>query len=1015
MTVPPEPRNAKTGHVAGGNPRRKPAGTTASPLPTPPGLPIVDLPGATVAHDETHRQVHALFTTAEPRTFFASEDGSRLVEPGPAGIEPVSATRFATAVQRHMRFRRKGKRDSSFAELPDLTARRMIAWPAPGLWPTLRGVAHHPVLLPDGRWIDTPGYDTASGWFLRWNAPAVDPARITPAVVRWVWKRLLDYEFEDDTSRWLAMAMFVQPFVRPALAGPTPLYLVGSAGEDPTGDVPGSGAGKTCLVQTVALAALGREPPMLSLSSWGSEAERQLAGLVAREPEILLLDNLGTGSVLGGPMLHQLLTAGRASIREVGATTREITVRALWTATGNGVELDGEQIRRSARVQIRPGRTRPYLTRSILGWIRQPKTRALVAAVVRRMVEDWIAAGLPRPPRSLPSYDAWSDVVGGIVCHHGGSDAEAAWLAPTSRPRPAIEREWGRLFAAWPTVAEGARRELPAAGVVGVLDSVDAPTLSAEVLKGRTVRAMATRMGRLLRARVDRPTAAWLLRSGTAHGGMTWYRPEPLAPPSAPGPGVPDDSAEGLPEELVGPPSAKSLREVAVISTLGGTGGTGGTCSPTSVYTHATTLPPHAYGGSSPSSPTSPSGPVIPGSCAVGLPPAQSLRVPPKSHRAADREPWRREVEAMQERGVRVDPGLWSAAVLKLRAAGIEATRETADPATAERALHRLLALAAYADDVLGQAAVDPGQRVRATWDPEGTWTGRITARQPPLQSITRHGRLRAAVVPAPGCAFVVGDWSQSQLRIAFGLSGDRAGAAACAPGRDLHAEIGEAVAPGHPQARALGKLLNFAVLYLAGPDTLVEGAAERGIELSRGAAAGLIRRLEAACPALCAWRRAQAGRGDFPVAWGGEVRRTVNLPPSAFDPATGTPRLPSVLAGIMQAHEVEALHHVLEHTEERLGRPCGFRPVLLVHDEVLWEGPNADAEPARDAAERLMLEALAGVTGGVPAAAQVEVRGSWAAARAVGYTTATSTLCPPPARPVTVEWRRVEAGDNPD
>jgi DNA polymerase I-like protein with 3'-5' exonuclease and polymerase domains len=332
----------------------------------------------------------------------------------------------------------------------------------------------------------------------------------------------------------------------------------------------------------------------------------------------------------------------------------------------------------------------------------------------------------------------------------------------------------------------------------------------------------------------------------------------------------------------------------------------------------------------------------------------------------------------MQQRGVRVDPERWGSAVEARREGGIAATLEAEDPAQAEAALHRLITLDSYAEAVQAQAALDPRQRVRATWYPGGTWSGRITARQPPLQSITKQGALRAAVVPAPGCSFVVGDWSQSQLRIAFGLSGDPAGPTVCAPGHDLHAQIGEAVAPGRPEARSLGKLLNFAILYLAGVDTLIAGAAERGIDLSRTTARGLIRRLELAYPVLCAWRRGQAGLVDLPVAWEGELRRTVPLPSSAFD-ATGTPSLPKILAGIMQAHEVEALRFVLDHTEQRLGA-LGYRPVLLVHDEVVWEGPTGSAEEAREAAHSLMVEALAGVTRGIPALATVEVRSSWAA-----------------------------------
>ena len=333
----------------------------------------------------------------------------------------------------------------------------------------------------------------------------------------------------------------------------------------------------------------------------------------------------------------------------------------------------------------------------------------------------------------------------------------------------------------------------------------------------------------------------------------------------------------------------------------------------------------------------------------------------------------------MQQRGVRVDPDRWSAAVDELRSAGIETTRELADPAASTRAFHRLVTLDSYALDVQAQAELDPEHRVRATWNSDGTWTGRITSSGPPLQSITKRGALRAAVVPAPGCSFVVADWSQSQLRIAFGLSGDPAGPGVCAPGQDLHAQIGEMVAPGHPSGRPLGKLLNFAILYLAGVDTLVEGAADQGIELTQPAAARLIRRLEAAYPVLCRWRREQSGRTELPVAWNGQVRRTVPLPVSAFE-TSGQPRLPAILAGTMQAHEVEALRHVLDQTEARLGQPLGYRPVLLLHDEVVWEGPADQAERARQAAHALMVEALAGVTRGIPPLATVQVRSSWSA-----------------------------------
>ena len=45
----------------------------------------------------------------------------------------------------------------------------------------------------------------------------------------------------------------------------------------------------------------------------------------------------------------------------------------------------------------------------------------------------------------------------------------------------------------------------------------------------------------------------------------------------------------------------------------------------------------------------------------------------------------------------------------------------------------------------------------------------------------------------------------------------------------------------------------------------------------------------------------------------------------------------------------------------------------------MVWEGPTSEAERAWQAAQALMVEALSGVTRGIPALATVQIRGSWA------------------------------------
>jgi len=123
--------------------------------------------------------------------------------------------------------------------------------------------------------------------------------------------------------------------------------------------------------------------------------------------------------------------------------------------------------------------------------------------------------------------------------------------------------------------------------------------------------------------------------------------------------------------------------------------------------------------------------------------------------------PWDIALHAMAARGVRVDPVRWEAAVGELRA------QYTAQAQQGDRkAQDRLIQLEAYGDVVLQAALTDPENRVRAVWR-AGSWSLRITTSRPNLQSITKDGGLRAAVVPAPGhCSLGCPVWLTSEAAI---------------------------------------------------------------------------------------------------------------------------------------------------------------------------------------------------------------------------------------------------------
>ena len=89
--------------------------------------------------------------------------------------------------------------------------------------------------------------------------------------------------------------------------------------------------------------------------------------------------------------------------------------------------------------------------------------------------------------------------------------------------------------------------------------------------------------------------------------------------------------------------------------------------------------------------------------------------------------------------------------------------------------------------------AVGRDGRLRCSFNPTGTATGRFSSSSPNLQNIGR-GAIRSAFTPAPGQCLIVADYSQIELRIAAVVAGDQKMLAAYQAGADLHRETAAAV-----------------------------------------------------------------------------------------------------------------------------------------------------------------------------------------------------------------------------
>ncbi len=271
--------------------------------------------------------------------------------------------------------------------------------------------------------------------------------------------------------------------------------------------------------------------------------------------------------------------------------------------------------------------------------------------------------------------------------------------------------------------------------------------------------------------------------------------------------------------------------------------------------------------------------------------------------------------------------------------------------------------------------------RVHGAWEQAVAATGRISSTEPNLQNIpirTELGRkIREAFVAPPGHVIVSADYSQIELRVLAHLSGDKRLVEAFQTGQDVHArtameifEVDEAHLTREHRTRA--KAVNFGVIY---------GQGESGLSKSLG-----ITRDEAGRFIAAYFRRYDGVRTfmeqTLDAARTGEAVRSI----------LGRRRLVSDIKSGNRARRLAAERiamnmpiqgsaaDILKLAMLALVEPVtpGTRMVLTVHDELVFEVPEAEAEAACSAIRKKM-ESV--VELGVPLVVDVGSGPNWNAA----------------------------------
>jgi len=246
----------------------------------------------------------------------------------------------------------------------------------------------------------------------------------------------------------------------------------------------------------------------------------------------------------------------------------------------------------------------------------------------------------------------------------------------------------------------------------------------------------------------------------------------------------------------------------------------------------------------------------------------------------------------------------------------------------------------------------DARSRIHTRFNQTVAATGRLSSSDPNLQNIPIRSELgreiRKGFVPAEGRLFVCADYSQVELRVMAHLSGDEAFLAAFRADRDIHRETAarifgvapEAVTPG---MREQAKTINFATIYGQGPVALA-----RQLGISRDQARRFIEQYFERFSGVAAYLEEMK-----------EAARTYGYVETLIGRRRYIPEIRSKNPGIRGYGERTATNSPIQGTAADLIKVSmirlhdrlegtGARMLLQVHDELLFEVPEADIEATR-------------------------------------------------------------------
>jgi len=252
--------------------------------------------------------------------------------------------------------------------------------------------------------------------------------------------------------------------------------------------------------------------------------------------------------------------------------------------------------------------------------------------------------------------------------------------------------------------------------------------------------------------------------------------------------------------------------------------------------------------------------------------------------------------------------------------------------------------------------------RLHTTFNQTAAATGRLSSTNPNLQNIpirTEQGReIRACFVAEDGCRLVSADYSQVELRLLAHIADEPVLKEIFKRGEDVHTATAEAILGGRtdPGTRSKAKMVNYGIVY----GLSAFGLADR-LQIPKEEAQEFIDAYFERFPRVKAFidETIERAREEGHVATlFGRIRRVPELRSRQFQTRSLGERL--AVNMVIQGTAADIIKVAMVRCRDELrSADLDTRLVLQIHDELLFEAPEDEVQPASEMVCREMANAF--------------------------------------------------------